>query len=113
MKKNILKRKLFLKSKKVKNGKKYKYKYIKDKGIINFIIQHTQKPNIDFSKIKIPSFLQGFSEDEDTFNNSVLKDNNLPIFKFQVFSDINKVEKKEKEKQLNSSFNSFLFKENN
>ena len=105
------KKRLFFKSKKAKNGKKYKYKYIKDKGIKNFILQHTQKPEIDFSKIKIPSFLEDFSKDEESFNNSFLKDINLPIFKFKVIPDIKKEE--EKENQLNFSFNSFLFKKDN
>ena len=107
MKKKINRKRLFLKSKKVKNEKKFKYKYIKDKGIKNFIFQHSQKPDIDFSKIKIPSFLEDFSKDEEYFNNSI----NLPIFNFKVFTDIKKEE--EKENQFNFGFNSFLFKKNN
>ena len=114
MKKRILRRKLFFGSKKVKKGKKYKYKYIKDEGTINFILQHTQKPEIDFSKIKIPSFLEDFSKDEDSFNNSFLKDISLPILKFTVFPDTkNEEEKEEKENQSNSFFNSFIFKKTN
>ena len=110
MKKRISRRKLFFKSKKVKNGNKFKYKYIKNKAIKNFILQHTKKPKIDFSKIKIPSFLE-FSNDEESFNNTFLKDITLPIFKFNVFSDIKK--EGEKENQVKTFFNSFLFKENN
>ena len=48
----------------VKNTKKAfiklhrKKKYIKDKAIINFILQHERKVSIDFSKIKIPPFFK-------------------------------------------------------
>ena len=35
-----------------------KKKYIKDKAIINFILQHEKKVSIDFSKIKIPPFFK-------------------------------------------------------
>ena len=43
----------------IKNKKKIKYRhYIKDKAIIKFILEHSKKPAIDFSKIKIPSFME-------------------------------------------------------
>ena len=107
MKKRLIRRKTLFKSKKVKNDKKYKYKYIKDKAIKNFILQHTKKPNIDFSKIKIPYFLE-FSNDEESSNKLFLKDINLPIFRFKAFSDIKK--EGENENRINSFFNSFSFK---
>ena len=40
-----------------KNSQQSKKCYITDKAIVNFIKAHSKRPNIDFSKIKIPSFL--------------------------------------------------------
>ena len=44
--------------------KKTKAKYIKDKCVANFILQHLRKETIDFSKIKIPSFLEFVNNEE-------------------------------------------------
>ena len=40
-----------------------KKKYIKDKAIINFILQHEKKISIDFSKIEIPPLFQCLKND--------------------------------------------------
>ena len=41
----------------VKYSGKYKKTYIKDKAIIKFIKDHSKRASVDYSKIKIPSFL--------------------------------------------------------
>lgn len=50
----------YLKTKKRRIRKKFhrknRGKYIEDESIKHFILQHSQKIDIDFSKIKIPSF---------------------------------------------------------
>ena len=43
-----------------------KKKYIKDKAIINFILQYERRFSIDFSKIKIPSFFKCLKDDKVT-----------------------------------------------
>ena len=47
---------------KKKFHRKIKGKYLEDESIKNFILQHSQKIDIDFSKIKIPSFLNCLKE---------------------------------------------------
>ena len=47
---------------KKKFRRKNKGKYLEDESIKNFILQHSQKIDIDFSKIKIPSFLYCLKE---------------------------------------------------
>ena len=49
-----------LKLKKTKRQRKF----IKDKAIANFLLAHMRPAKIDFSKIKIPSFLN-FLDDEE------------------------------------------------
>ena len=49
-----------LKLKKTKRQRKF----IKDKAIVNFLFDHMRPAKIDFSKIKIPSFLN-FLDDEE------------------------------------------------
>ena len=41
---------------KLKKSKR-KRKFIKDKAVINFLLEHMKPVKIDFSKIKIPSYL--------------------------------------------------------
>ena len=43
---------------------KRKRKFIKDKAVINFLLEHMKPVKIDFSKIKIPSYLN-FLENEE------------------------------------------------
>ena len=79
------KRKSNIKKKiKKKLNNKRKCYYIKDKAIINFILEHSKKPDIDFSKIKIPSFMditnhdfpENQKENKDTFisNKLIMKE---------------------------------------
>ena len=39
-------------------------KFIKDKATVNFLLEHLKPSKIDFSKIKMPSFLESFEEGE-------------------------------------------------
>ena len=50
-------------------GKKRARKFIKDKEIVDFLLEHMKPSKIDFSKIKIPSFLD-YLESEGKKNNS-------------------------------------------
>ena len=50
-------------------GKKRIKKFIKDKAIVDFLLEHMKPSKIDFSKIKIPSFLD-YLESEGKKNNS-------------------------------------------
>ena len=44
-----------------------KIKYIEDQAIIRFLVQHTQRKDIDLSKFKLPSYL-ALDEDENDEN---------------------------------------------
>ena len=67
------------KKKKIQTHKS-KCHYIKDRAIIKFILEHSKKPKIDFSKIKIPSFmditkndfLENQKENKNLFNSKNL-----------------------------------------
>ena len=48
------------KAKKAKRARKF----VKDKAIVNFLLEHMKPIKINFSKIKIPSFIN-FIENED------------------------------------------------
>ena len=50
-------------------GKKRARKFIKDKAIVDFLLEHMKPSKIDFSTIKIPSFLD-YLESEGKKNNS-------------------------------------------
>jgi len=47
--------------------KEKKIKYIEDKWIIKFLMQHTQRKDINLSQIKIPSYLD-INEDKKDDN---------------------------------------------
>lgn len=104
-----------------KNAKRYRH--ITDKAIIKFISNHSKKPTIDFSKMKITSFLdcletkeekktcicdtKEFDDSNKQFDGEKknLKALLLPKFKFSIIKDstfgfINNNE---------SKFKSFLF----
>ena len=56
----------------IKNKRKKRaVKLIKDKAIINFLLEHMKPSKIDFSKVKIPSFLN-ILESEGEKNNKKL-----------------------------------------
>ena len=40
-------------------------KFIKDKAIVNFLLEHMKPAKINFSKIKVPSFLTFLESDVD------------------------------------------------
>ena len=93
MKKYLIRKKIYFKSK----SKKTK-KYIKDESLKNFLLNHSKVQNIDFSKINIPSFL-------DILSNEPKEEIKLPRFRLNFFSEI----KSETEKEKISNFKSFLF----
>ena len=62
-------------------------KFIKDKATVNFLVEHLKPSKIDFSKIKMPSFLESFEEGEkeskqekENRNESNPNRNEMPIF---------------------------------
>ena len=80
-----------------KKFKKKTNKYIKDKAIVGFILQHSVKENIDFSKIIIPSFLKCASNEEDDIKSikcdilnekfeqiNIQEKNKIPNFRFSL-----------------------------
>ena len=64
---------------KLKKTKKQR-KFIKDKAIVNFLLEHMKPAKIDFSKIKIPSFIS-FLEKEEKEAISTNESNKQKIFK--------------------------------
>ena len=98
MKKILFRKKIVFKSK--SNKRRKNKKYIKDESLKHFLLQHSKVRNLDFSKIKIPSFLDVLSQDD-----SSLEEINLPRFKLNSFSDI----KNETEKGNKTIFKSFIF----
>ena len=79
-------------------------KIIKDKAIVKFILQHSEKEEIDLSKLKIPSFadvLKADEEDSRAFRAKCFKmksgepnsknDQTLPTFSLSML-DIIKIE---------------------
>ena len=64
---------------KLKKTKKQR-KFIKDKAIVNFLLEHMKPAKIDFSKIKIPSF-NSFLEKEEKEAISPNESNEQKIFK--------------------------------
>ena len=75
-----------------------KRKFIKDKAIINFLLEHMKPIKIDFSKIKIPSFLE-FENDERSKGETKTLDGNpnnskSSIFKLSLLNDLLENDKK-------------------
>ena len=64
---------------KLKKTKKQR-KFIKDKAIVNFLLEHMKPVKIDFSKIKIPTFIDFLENGE---KNSIFPNasNEQKIFK--------------------------------
>ena len=71
----MAKKKLKLKLKKGKMSRKL----VKDKAIVNFLLEHMKTVKIDFSNIKIPSF-SNILETEGNKSNSIIIFNNEKIF---------------------------------
>ena len=82
----------------IKNSKIPNKHYIRDKTIIKFIKAHSDRPNIDFSKIKVSSFLESTEDEQDFYNNR----------KKKIFA-----EKKENKMLGKVSFLAFKFPKNN
>ena len=92
--------------------------YIKDKAIIKFIKAHSKRQNIDFSKIKIPSFLDitEDNEEKEEFlsncpkkifvyrkNNQMLGATIFPAFRFQKKNlELLDLKKNNNESRINS-----------
>ena len=108
-------------TKKIKKSKNKKSYYLKDRSLIKFILSHSKKLKIDFSKIKIPSFEDFLSTEKeipfldlnkyniDKGYNETLENKNLPKFQLStinkfIFEDINNYNNSEYKK------NSILFK---
>ena len=60
-------------SKKAKRSRKL----VKDKAIVNFLLEHMKPIKINFSKIKIPSFLNFIeNEKKDSINSNIFQEEN-------------------------------------
>ena len=60
-------------SKKAKRSRKL----VKDKAIVNFLLEHMKPVKINFSKIKIPSFLNFIeNEKKDSINSNISQEEN-------------------------------------
>ena len=56
---------------KLKKAKRTR-KFVKDKAIVNFLLEHMKPAKINFSKIRIPSFIN-FAENEEKYSiNSII-----------------------------------------
>ena len=52
-------------------------KLVKDKAIVNFLLEHMKPIKINFSKIKIPSFLNFIeNEKKDSINSNIFQEEN-------------------------------------
>ena len=96
----------------------HKRKYIKDNALVNFILQHSKKEKIDFSKLKIPSFsecLKSEKEDFKDFKEKYLDQKNsqtnsstnhvFPKFRLSLLDE----NRKDSDTQPDYHFSSFLF----
>ena len=53
-------------------------KLVKDKAIVNFLLEHMKPAKINFSRIKIPSFLNFIeNEKKDSINSNVFQVENI------------------------------------
>ena len=96
MKKYLKRRKVFFKYR--LSMRKKNQKYIIDESLKNFILEHSKVQNIDFSKIKIFSFL-------DILSNATYEGINLPRFQLNTFSEL----KNDSQIGNTSNFKSFIF----
>ena len=54
---------------KLKKSKRTR-KFVKDKAIVNFLLEHMKPPKIDFSKIRVPSFINFLENEEKSSSDS-------------------------------------------
>ena len=67
-------------------------KIVKDKAIVNFLLEHMKPVKINFSKIKIPSFLNFIeNEKKDSINSNIFQVENIqngsPIEGISLFNN--------------------------
>ena len=63
---------------KLKKAKRTR-KFVKDKAIVNFLLEHMKPAKINFSKIKIPSFINFLeNEEKSSINPTILQEQNAP-----------------------------------
>ena len=63
---------------KLKKAKRTR-KFVKDKAIVNFLLEHMKPAKINFSKIKIPSFINFLeNEEKNSINSTIFQKQNAP-----------------------------------
>ena len=63
---------------KLKKAKRTR-KFVKDKAIVNFLLEHMKPAKINFSKIKIPSFINFLeNEEKSSINSNIFPEQNAP-----------------------------------
>ena len=67
-------------------------KLVKDKAIVNFLLEHMKPAKINFSRIKIPSFLNFIeNEKKDSINSNIFQVENIqdgsPIEGISLFNN--------------------------
>ena len=71
----MAKKKLKLKLKKGKMSRKL----VKDKAIVNFLLEHMKPAKINFSKVKIPSFINFLeNEEKSPIDSTIFQEQNAP-----------------------------------
>ena len=69
-----------LKLKKAKRARKF----VKDKAVVNFLLEHMKPAKINFSKIRIPSFINFLENEEKSSSNSSEHSTNCQANKFTM-----------------------------
>ena len=63
---------------KLKKSKRTR-KFVNDKAIVNFLLEHMKPAKINFSKIKIPSFINFLeNEEKSSINSIIFQEQNAP-----------------------------------
>ena len=63
---------------KLKKAKRTR-KFVKDKAIVNFLLEHMKPAKINFSKIKIPSFINFLeNEEKSSIDSTIFQEQNAP-----------------------------------
>ena len=93
-------------SKKIKR-RKPKAKYIKDKCIEKFLLQHLDKQKIDFKKIKISSFFDNINDSDVSQSSSEVTSEktkkNYQIFDLSILEGFQKEENNQRDFEFSSS----------
>ena len=72
----------------MRNIEKRARKFVKDKAIVNFLLEHMKPAKIDFSKIKVPSFINFLEDEEKKSSDSSGLSTNYKDNKF-IFPSVN------------------------